>query len=703
VAAGLRELARLHGVQESYRDLRGRRRRASRGTLVAVLRALGAPLDSPEEVPEALRERREELARRPVEPVTPVWEGLGSIALNLPPGRAPERVRCRLDLEDGTARSWTADVSSLRRSSARSLGAAGGATVVLPLPGRLPLGYHRLEVELGARRGAALVISAPVRAAHTLPPGCWGVFVPLHALHRARGWGVGDLADLATLAGSVGELGGTLVGTLPLYAAFLRDHVEPSPYSPVSRLFWNELFLDVEALPEVRADPEARRLMGSAAFRREVDRLRAGDLVDHAAVMALKRRVLEPGARALLSGSSARREALEGFGRGRPRLEDYARFRAAGERWGADWRRWPGPPRDGRLRGTEVDPAAVGYHRYVQWATEEQLGGLGRSSLYLDLPLGVNPDGYDVWRDRDAFALGVSAGAPPDAFFPGGQDWGFPPPHPERIREQGYAYHAECLRHAMRHAGALRIDHAMGLHRLYWVPHGFPADRGAYVRHRPEEWYAIVSLESHRAGTTVVGEDLGTVPAGVRSSMRRHGVLRSHVLQFDADPDRSPPLSEPPARSLASLNTHDMPPFASFWRGLDIAERVAHGLLAASEAGVEQERRARLRDAVIEHLRAAGHLRSRRPGEGEVLSACLAVLAASPAEAVVVALEDLWGETRAQNLPGVAEHPSWRRRAAHPVEEALGLPEVADRLRLVGALRREAASAGAGRRMGRGP
>lgn len=661
-----------------------------------MLRALGAPLDVPGDVPDALRERREELAGRLIEPVVPAWDGAASVVLSPPPNLVPERVGCRLHLEDGTVRSWRADVSTLRPAPA-GRGVPRAAGVELPLPGPLPLGYHRLEVRLGSRSGAASVISAPLRAADTLPGGCWGVFAPLYALHRERSWGVGDLSDLSALLASVRELGGSVVGTLPLYAAFLRDPVEPSPYSPVSRLFWNELFLDVEALPEVRADPATRRRVRSAGFRRELERLRAPELVDLGGAMELKRRVLEPAARALLAEPSARRDAFEAFRGERPRLEDYARFRAAGERWGVDWRRWPGPPRDGRLDGSELDPDVVTYHRYVQWATEEQLGALAgtdRRALYLDLPLGVNPDGYDVWRERDAFALGVSAGAPPDDFFPLGQDWGFPPPHPERTREHGYAYQIECLRHAMRHAGVLRVDHVMGLHRLYWVPHGAPADRGAYVRHRPEEWYAILSLESHRAGTTVVGEDLGTVPPGVRSSLRRHGVLGSHVLQMEIDPDRSPPLREPSGRSLASLNTHDMPPFAAFWRGLDIAQRVSHGLLTEVEATAERERRARLRETLTSQLRSEGRLRPGRPSHGEVLTACLAALASSSARAVVVALEDLWGETRAQNLPGVAAHPNWRRRIAPSVDEAIGSGEVADRLRLVGTLRRDAASAG---------
>jgi 4-alpha-glucanotransferase len=394
------------------------------------------------------------------------------------------------------------------------------------------------------------------------------------------------------------------------------------------------------------------------------------------------------------SSPSGRLDAFERFCVERRRLEDYARFRAAGERWGVDWRRWPMPSRDGRLSDAEVDTEAAAYHRYVQWIAEEQLATLSRSGpggLYLDLPVGVHPDGYDVWRERATFAPGVSAGAPPDDLFAGGQDWGFPPLHPDRIREQGYRYPVECLRHAMRHAAAVRVDHVMGLHRMYWVPQGFPADAGVYVRYRPDEWYAILAIESHRAGATVVGEDLGTVPAVVRTSMRRRGLLRSHVLEMEVDPDRSPPI-RPPGGSLASMNTHDLPPFAEFWSGLDVDRRVELGLASDAEAASARRRRERVRDALMAHLRAAGFLGPDASGAGAVLSACLRYLADSPAEAVLVGLEDLWGETRAQNQPGVTDPGNWRRRAAYPLDIAWELPDVAERLRPVAALRREAAA-----------
>ena len=654
-------------------DLRGQRRRASREATLAVLRALGAPVDRASDIPEAIRERREEGWGQLLEPVAVVWEGLtAAFDLRMPPGVEPTFVELRLELEGGgSVRGWKERVEDLVPLPPEPEASGLGVRRRVVLSDPLPLGYHRLWASAGGRQASCLVISAPRRTDPSPDPGTWGVFLPLYALWSKRSWGVGDLTDLGALRDWVVGLGGRLVGTLPMFAAFLRDPGEPSPYSPISRLFWNELFVDVEAAPELAANAEARRLISAPGTRRAIGRLRRRPLVDHAQAAALKRSVLELLTDRLHRSGSRRRDALEEFAREHPALDDYARFRAAGERWGVNWRVWPGPARDGRLETANVDSAATRFHRYAQFLADEQMGELRRVSeeggagLYLDMPLGVHPDGYDVWRERESFAQGVSAGAPPDDFFQGGQDWGFPPPHPDRIREEGYRYQIACLRRAMAHAAALRIDHVMGLHRLYWVPEGASAEQGLYVRYRPEEWYAIVALESRRSGTAIVGEDLGTVPPAVRASMDRHGLLRSYVLQMEAGPDG---LRPPPARSLATLNTHDMPPFAAWWDGTG----------------------GRTRSAVARDLRRLGFLvRGAERDEAAVLRACLAYLGRSPARIAIANLEDLWGEHEPQNRPGSTGYPSWRRRAAHPLEELPRLPEVADTLAEVGVLRRQ--------------
>lgn len=684
----------------------GRRRRAPRASILAVLRVLGVDLESPLDAADALAERRRAEWARLTEPVIVAEVGepavltarlpadveRGAMAIRVEPEAgeddAPAAGR---RIEPASGEGIALDVPVLDCPVLEASGDRRRVARRVSVPVPLPVGAHRLRLEAGGEASEALLLVAPRRVVAPARRG-WGVFLPLHAMRSRRSLGIGDLGDLEDLLEWTAELGGSVVATLPFLAGFPG---EASPYAPASRLFWDERYLDVEALPEVASSPAARRLLGSDEVRRARSSLRRRKLVDHARVAAAKRRILEA---ALSDLGDRRRAEVDAFARRRPGLEAYARFRAAGERHGLDWRRWPTRLRDGRIRPADVDPAAVAYHRAAQWLMEERLGGLAArardrgAGLYLDVPLGVHPDGFDVWHEPRWFAEGTSVGAPPDDFFLHGQDWGFPPLLPERIREDGYRYPAACLRHALRHAGVVRIDHVMGFHRQYWVPHGEPADRGVYVRYRPEEWYALLAIGSRRSGTVVVGEDLGTVPPGVRAMMRRRGLLQSYVLQSSALPRRGPALRRPPARSLAGLNTHDMPPFAAFWRGLDLDERLAGGLLTGTEAEAERRRRARVRAALVRELRAGGWLTGGRSAadeteEGEVLAACLRFLASSEADLVVVGLEDLWGETRPQNLPGVPEHPSWRRRAAHPLEAIRVLPAVVDRLRQVHELR----------------
>jgi 4-alpha-glucanotransferase len=287
------------------------------------------------------------------------------------------------------------------------------------------------------------------------------------------------------------------------------------------------------------------------------------------------------------------------------------------------------------------------------------------ADLYFDLPLGVNPAGYDVWRHREAFALGASAGAPPDSFFPTGQDWGLPPLHPDRIREQGYAYPIACIRTLTRHAGVLRVDHVMALHRLFWVPRGLDPEHGVYVRYRPDEQYAILSLEAHRTGTVVVGEDLGTVPSFVRRAMDRRGIYRSYVLQEELRTDREAALRPPPPSALASLNTHDMPTFVGFWNGSDIDDQLELGLINDEEHTRAHERRALLRKRLGKLLNARSNT-----DVATVRDGLLHRLAESAARYVLVTLEDLWLEDRPQNVPGTSsERPNWQRRSRRTLDD----------------------------------
>ena len=580
-----------------------------------------------------------------------------------------------------------------------------------PLPRRLPDGYHDLHVEIGNRTWSALVVAAPVRA-YDDGARSWGAFLPLHAVHSANSWGVGDFTDLDALVRWVGAQGGRAVGLLPALAAFLGERpFEPSPYLPVSRLFWNELHVDPRRLPEFEPCEPARRLAASRAFRRRVDALRAASLVDYREAMALRREVLESLARAIEERPGRVREDFRAWTKQHPVAQEYAAFRAIGERLERPWPAWPAAMPPAEIRVEAVDRDVIRYHLYAQWAAARQVARLANDAgargvgLYLDVPVGVHPDGFDVWRHPALFARGAALGAPPDPLFADGQDWSAPAPHPEAARQDRYAYFRAGLTHQMEHATAVRLDHVMALHRLFWIPRGGAAADGAYVRYPADELYAIVCLESHRHRTRVVGENLGTVPRYVNAALSRHGLAQLHVAQFGIAPGAADPLTRVPRRAFACVNTHDTPTFAGFLAGRDIDGRVERGVLAAGRAAEEHLRRqeevAALRGAMARRSQRRLHEPAPRasataiagadggglpeddpsPEEAVVLDllcACLERLAHSEAGMVIVNLEDLWLEPNPQNVPGTGlrEHPNWRRRARYALERLMRIPEV---------------------------
>jgi len=670
----LHRLARLYGVEVGFRDYAGCFRQATPQALLAALQGLGAPVHCLADVTAGLRERTREQWERCCEPVVVGWHG-APLHLDLRlPAHAVTAAECSLELENGEVRRLFPDVADLPLLAARVVEGIRYEHRRLPLPPGLPRGYHRLQLYLGKHTAHVLIIVAP-RFAHDLagPDRIWGAFMPLYALHSRRSWGAGDYADLRDLLDWAGSLGGRLVGTLPLLAAFLDEPLVPSPYQPVSRLFWNEFYLDVGAVEEAGRSPGAQRLMESPEFRREIADLQAAPRVDYRRGMAVRRAVLEHCAQTCFAEESGRLSALRRWVAENPATRDYARFRATLEKRGTAWTDWPERMQNGLLEEGDGDPAAERYHLYVQWLTSRQLGSVSLRArengqmLYLDLPLGVHPAGYDAWRERAAFVPGISTGAPPDAFFAEGQDWEFPPLHPERIREQGYRYYIACLRNHLRYAGLLRLDHVAGLHRLFWVPAGLPASEGVYVRYNAKEFYAVLCLESQRHQAVIVGEDLGIVPGYVRRAMARHRIYRMYVLPFELSGTPGETLRPIRSQSLATLNTHDMAPFASFW--LDEKKK---------GAGV----------ALPLFLARRGHLAVATNRVTSVLQACLAHLAASRAGILLVNLEDLWLERAPQNVPGTTDqHPNWQRKARYGLEKIRGLPGVAPVLRKISRLR----------------
>ncbi|GMV56452.1 MAG: 4-alpha-glucanotransferase [Betaproteobacteria bacterium] len=600
----------------------------------------------------------------------------------------------------------------------------------LDLPPIEAPGYYLLELSRDQDGGRTVLgrcrrIVAPVQchqpAARDGDRRTGGPARQLYGLRSQRNWGIGDFGDLAQLIELSADMGAGVVGLNPLHALFTHDPARASPYSPSSRCFLNVLYLDVEAIPEFSECVEARARVGEPAFQARLARLRQSDLVNYVDVAAAKFEVLGLLYRQFcdrhLATGSERAQAFSRFRAARGvELERHALFEAIQAHCGREdagiwgWPVWPESLRDPDGDGVAAFAAghgdAVNYHAWLQWLVDEQLQALGQAclgrqmavGLYLDLALGVNPGGAEVWAWQGVFAQGAHAGAPPDDFNLLGQEWGLPPFVPHRLRAAGYAPMIAALRANMRHAGALRIDHVMALARLFWVPAGRPPAEGAYVSYPFEEMLAVVSLEGWRHGCLVIGEDLGTVPDGFRPRLAEAGLLSYRPFLFERTPDQhfKPPADYPRA-ALVTLSTHDLPTLAGFWCGSDIEQRAALGLFFSdSQADALREARARDRVRVLEALAREGLLPAGMdtdPGKLPYMTDALALaiqtyLARTPAKLLVVQPEDIFCLAEQANVPGSLDHqhPNWRRRL--PVE--LDTWRDDDRVRaLYAALRRE--------------
>ncbi|MEU1318810.1 4-alpha-glucanotransferase [Streptomyces tibetensis] len=657
----LSRLAVLHGVATSYSPSPDRSVAASATAVTLTLAALGVDASTPGAIRAALAAREGELGDRLLPPTVVGWGGRPPAAL----AALPEGTRLRIDTEQGESRT-----------------AADG----------LPPGVHELTATTpDGRTATAHLIVAPPRL--PAPPGrSHGLLVQLYSLLSRRSWGMGDLGDLAELAGWAGRsLGAGFIQVNPLHAAVPGPPTDPSPYRPSSRRFPDPVHLRIEDVPEAAyvQDPERLRALLERSGRLREAVLRQGALIDRDAVWELKREALELLAEVPLG--PGRRAAYCDFlaGQGRA-LEDHATWCALAEVHGSDWHRWPTGLRD--PRSAETTQARNGLMDRVDlwsrlaWLTDTQLTAAQRAGreagmpvgIVHDLAVGVHPGGADAWAQQEYFAAGMSVGAPPDAFNARGQDWGLPPWRPDRLAASGYAPFRELLRALFRYAGALRIDHVMGLFRLWWVPQGHPPTEGTYVRYDAEAMLAVLVLEASRAGALVIGEDLGTVEPGVRETLRERGVLGTSVLWFERDweGDGHPlPPESWRADCLATATTHDLPSTAARLTGEHVELRDSLGLLTRP---LEEERAEAAADAGewLSLLSRLGLLQGTGGGgdtssEEAQIQAVHRFLLRTPARMVGVWLPDGVGDRRPQNLPGTwDQYPNWRL----PIADARGRP-----------------------------
>ncbi|MDP8970611.1 MAG: 4-alpha-glucanotransferase, partial [Actinomycetota bacterium] len=583
------------------------------------------------------------------------------------------RVRASLQMESGEDRDL---VPGVVRDAARDTDRGRLQAVELSLPDDLPPGYHRLIVDAhagGAETAEALVVAAPPRCPLPVPEPTWGWMVQLYALRSSASWGMGDLADLAALAHWSGaELGAGLLLVNPVHAASPVLPQEDSPYYPSSRRFVNPLYLRVTDIAEFGfLTAEARdRLaaLGSVASATGPDR------IDRDAVFRAKMEAFE-----LLHAVARRAEREAAFAAYReregPALTHFATFCALAERHGTPWQSWPAGlrhPSSAAVAAARRQLAdRVMFHAWLQWQCDEQLAAAQRAARHAgmapgivhDLAVGVDPGGADAWALQDDLATAVTVGAPPDPFNARGQDWGLAPLLPARLRDTGFAPLRGTLRSTLRHAGGLRVDHVMGLFRMFWIPHGQPPSAGTYVRYPADELLGVLALEAHRANALVVGEDLGTVEPGVRDTLADWGVLGSEVLYFarSADGRRPLPAADYPTLALSTVTTHDLPTATGWWRDESVRTQAALGLLSPGTTLAEALQLRRRERAELARLLRSEGLLGENPTTEDLVIAMHAFLAATPSLLVAAALGDALGDPRQPNLPGTTdEYPNWR-------------------------------------------
>ena len=723
----LRRLARLHDIASEYHDIWGTLHRIGDRTLRALLSAMGVDASTDGAIDDALRESMRARWQRIVDAATVVREGTYPLTLivRLPRSSDAAALRWRIIAEDG--RDWNGGFNpeALPCGETSTIDGVAHAARTLSLAIALPSGYHRCSIIDGKEIVAeGSIIVTPARC--YLPPTIandgrvWGVAVQLYGLRSPTNWGSGDFSDLRALAGHCASAGASLVGVNPLHARNASDPAEASPYAASSRLFVDRQYLDVEAIADFAECDEARAIAQSPSFQSTLRALRGSELVDHAAAAAARGTVLER-----LYASFRNRHLHSGT----PRAKAFRRFCADGgealrrhtvfealrehfhcadpRAWG--WPVWPPEYRD------PASPAVTRFHAehaerveffaYLQWQADMQLAAAAERisapessiGLYRDLAVSVDRGGAEAWAFQHCFAAAASVGAPPDDFNLFGQDWGIAPWIPSRLIDAAYEPFIAILRANMRHAGALRIDHVMALSRLFWIPQGGrPAD-GAYVNYPMNELLGIAALESERNRCLVIGEDLGTVPDGVRVALKDAGVLSYDVFYFERRPSgefKLPP--EYDAQALAVATTHDLPTLAGWWVDRDLALREALGLFPDA-AACELQRAARAQDRA-RLLRALDDARLLPEGTGtdprriptltpDLARAIHIYLARTPAKLVAVQLEDIVGALDQTNLPGTtSQHPNWRRKLPLSLEQLSG-----DRrfVELTRALRRE--------------
>lgn len=649
----LDELATLFGILPEFVDLAGQRQATARETKIALLRANGLQLDRDAMIHaelDAIRHARNS-RKFPIEVIVAAAEHT--------PFTVPEHTEWSLQLEGAQAHAFEG---------------RAGANFQLP---PLPSGIHTLFVGSGAECETVRVIAAPQSAPSvedvTGQSRIWGLNTALYGLHSAQTMGLGDFRDLAGAASAVGGMGAGFIGINPVHAIGWAEHGTISPYSPSHRGFLNTAHIAADRIPGLARCAAAQALL-SKVYPGDM----RGRVIDYQQHYQIHGGLLQQLFGLFQQqGDAQARSEFETFCTAQgPSLERFARFEALSQLHGPDWRNWPAELQHAKNAASHARKADTRFHAWLQWVAATQLADAQAAAkdsgmalgLYLDLAVGPRRGAAETWCETDTVATGVSIGAPPDFLSPAGQNWDLAGFAPRKLADTNYQALRDILSHTMRHCGVLRIDHVLGMNRSFWIPDdGSP---GGYIKQPFEALLAVVAIEAERAGTVVIGEDLGLVPDGFRETMRARGLYSYSVLQYEKNhegqinrPDQLRPAS------LACFGTHDTPTLKGYLEGRDIDWW--QKLNWIDESGAQDAKSQRLRE-VSGLCRWDGSDDDAAMDEPsfEQLSDCIHLaLAKSQIAMVSVQLDDVLAETEAQNLPGtIDEHPNWRRRCQIPVE-----------------------------------
>lgn len=741
----LERLCAHYGIATHFHDVWGHYQAVRHDALLALLCEFDSAIKVPDDLDAALRRASDSSWDEHVTPVVAILDTAGSWSVQLRMTAAAHQLQWQLlDESDRVLQHGAVDAATLHQSAVAERNGVAWCERQLQLDLRLPAGYYRLRVDgMGhAQQPDTLVVCAPQQCYR--PPATrdggrvWGPAVQLYAVRSRSNWGIGDFGDLLQLVQQMAAQGADIIGLNPLHALFPHNPAHASPYSPSSRRQVNVLYIDVPAVAEFAHCGRARQRVAAPDFQQQLAQLRASTLVDYPGVAAAKLEILE----LLFAHFSEHHLGADGAAaddhgqafvdfaaHGGQALHRHSLFEAIqvhlhatdASVWG--WPAWPlhwHDPDGATVQAFAREHAErIRFHQYLQWLATQQLErahmactslGMG-VGLYLDLAVSVDRGGSDSWSDQACFGNNASVGAPPDEFNPNGQGWGLPPLRPDRLRQHHYQLFIETLRSAMRNAGALRIDHVMGLMRLFWIPAGLSARDGAYVHYAVDEMLAIVALESQRNHCMVIGEDLGTVANTMREALLRHDILSYRLLYFERQDDgRFTPPAQYPGAALAAISTHDLATLAGWWAGHDLQLRVRLGLYPHENLFEKQLiDRALERSRLLLALRQADLLSTQAVADAaastalptEVMQAVHVYLAAAPSAVLMVQLEDALSVTDQINMPSTVDaHPNWRRKlpidlaslADHAATRALTLALSAIRPRRHGTVAPQAAN-----------